>query len=130
LFEIDDSDNLDQFRQQIITFRRWMATRGETDKPLIVSEYGILMPPEYGFDVERVSRFMTQSFDFMLTATDAKIGYAPDGYRLVQRWVWFSYNDSLYPAGNLVDVKTGEFTPLGYVFAEYVRQTENYAAEQ
>ncbi len=130
LFEIDDSANFDQFRQQIITFRRWMAARGETDKPLIVSEYGILMPPEYGFDVGRVSRFMTQSFDFMLTATDDEIGYAPDDYRLVQRWVWFSYNDNLYPTGNLVDVKTGKFTPLGYVFAEYVQQAENRAGEQ
>ena len=40
------------FQQNIIDFRAWMAERGYGDKPLMVSEYGILMPAEYGFPPE------------------------------------------------------------------------------
>ena len=30
--------------------RQWMADHGQRDKPLWITEYGILMPEEYGFD--------------------------------------------------------------------------------
>ena len=49
LYGIEDSDDLAVFRRQIAGFRGWMAERGYQDRPLIVSEYGILMPEEYGF---------------------------------------------------------------------------------
>ncbi|MFN2167268.1 MAG: glycosyl hydrolase, partial [Anaerolineae bacterium] len=44
LREIADHDNLEIFRAQLVSFRRWMKDRGQQNKPLIVSEYGILMP--------------------------------------------------------------------------------------
>jgi hypothetical protein len=119
LWEIEDHDDLDLFRQQIVDFRRWMDKQGERNKPLIISEYGILMPSEYGFPSQRVAEFMTETFDYLLTATDPDIGYPLDDNRLVQRLTWYSLSDTVYPTSNLVDPKTGEFTLLGQTFADY-----------
>jgi hypothetical protein len=119
LWEIEDHDSLDLFRQQIVDFRRWMARQGERDKPLIISEFGILMPPDYGFPPERVARFMVETFDYLLTAADPEIGYPADDNRLVQRLTWYSLSDTVYPTSNLVDPATGEITLLGLTFADY-----------
>jgi hypothetical protein len=119
LLEMEDHDDVEIFQQQILAFRGWMAEKGERDKPLIVSEYGILLPPEYGFSPERVKAFLYASFDFFLTATDADVGYPADGNRLVQRWLWYSLSDTVYPAGNLFDPDTGKITPLGLAFGSY-----------
>ena len=120
LYEIEDSGNLEIFRQQIVDFRRWMAQRGYQDRPLIVSEYGILMPEEYGFPPERVVTFLTGTFDFFLDAADPALGYQADGYRLVQRWCWYSLADTIYPTGNIFDPQTGERTAVGEGWTEYV----------
>lgn len=122
LYEIDDSDNMDIFRQQIIDFRRWMAERGYQNDPLIVSEYGILMPEDYGFPPDRVVAFLRSSFDFFLTAADPALGYPNDGYRLVQAWCWYSLNapEYIYPTGNLFDSETGQITAVGQGWIEYV----------
>jgi hypothetical protein len=119
LWEIEDHDDLDLFRQQIVDFRRWMDKQGERNKPLIISEFGILMPSEYGFPPERVAEFMTETFDYLLTAADPDIGYPLDDNRLVQRLTWYSLSDTVYPTSNLVDPKTGERTVLGQTFADY-----------
>jgi len=120
LFEIEDHDSLAIFGQQIVDFRRWMKDRGESDKPLIVSEYGIVMPAEYGFSHERVRDFMYATFDFLITAKDPDLGYPGDDNRLVQRWLWYSLSDTVYPTGNLFDPGTGRITPLGLAYGSYV----------
>jgi hypothetical protein len=124
LFEITDHDDLATFQQQIIDFRRWMVTHGEQNKPLIVTEYGILMPAEYGFRAERVEEFMVGTFDFFRTAIDPALGQPADGYRLVQRWCWYSVYDARYPTGNLVGRGGGTLTPLGQAFARYASSLE------
>jgi hypothetical protein len=121
LSSIDQHDDLKIFRQQIVNFRRWMAAHGFRDKELIVSEYGILMPVDYGFDYARVRDFMLGSFDFFLTATDNSIGLPADGNRLVQTWCWYSLSDQEYPAGNLVDYQTGDILALGRDFINYLQ---------
>ena len=91
------------FRRMIIKMREWLAARGERNKPLIISEYGVLFPSTYianhvdeglqqGTGDQMVVDFMEQTFRFMLTATDPATGYPADGNRLVQRWLWFSLN--------------------------------------
>jgi hypothetical protein len=72
-----------------------MNARGLRDKPLWITEYGVLMPDWYVTD-DQVKAFMTGSFDYLLSATDAGIGYPADGNRLVQRWAWNSLNDQPY----------------------------------
>jgi len=121
LYTIDDHDNLAIFRQQIIDFRRWMADRGYRNSELIVSEYGVLMPADYGFSEERVRNFMLGTFDFFTTATDAAIGLPGDGNRLVQRWCWYSLSDNTYPTGNLIDNVSGQMTALGQAYAAYIQ---------
>ena len=118
-YTIQDHDNLNTFKQQLIDFRRWMARHGYRDKELLVSEYGILMYEDYGFDYPRVRDFMLGSFDVMLNTTDAESGLPADGNRLVQRWCWYSLADDDYPTGNLAEVNGGELTPLGRDFKVY-----------
>lgn len=118
-FEIDDHDDMTIFQQQIVAFRRWMKDKGERNKPLIVSEYGILMPEDYGFPSERVREFMYATFDYFMTATDHSLGYPADGDRLVQRWAWYSLSDTNYATGNLFDPDTGLITPLGLAYGSY-----------
>lgn len=121
LYEISDSANLAAFKEQIIEFRRWMAERGFRDYPLIVSEYGIPMPEDYGFPPDVVAAFLTATFDFFLTAADPALGHPADAHRLVQRWCWYSLSDTVYPTGNLFDPQTGAITPLGRAWAAYVQ---------
>ncbi len=119
LFNIDDSGNLDVFRSQIYDFRRWMALRGYGELPLIVSEYGVPMPEDYGFPPERMAEFLRETWRFFLTATDPALGDPHDGRRLVQQWCWFSMYYEVYPTGNLIDAR-GQWTPLGQAWVSYV----------
>jgi hypothetical protein len=119
LYEIQDNANVEILKEQVVTFRRWMAERGLRDKPLIVTEFSILMPQEYGFPQERVQDFMLAAFDYLMSVTDDEFGYPADQNRLVQRWAWYSVADRVYSTGNLFDPETSQITPLGRAFAEY-----------
>jgi hypothetical protein len=124
LWEIEDHDRRDLFAGQIVRFRQWMADRGQRDKELIVSEYGILMPDSYGYDAERVRSFMLYTFDYLTTAVDAATGYPADGNRLVQRWAWYSLNDRRFEGhtswSHLFDPTSKAITALGLAYAGYV----------
>lgn len=120
LYEIADHADIAIFRRQIVAFRQWMADRGLRDKPLIVTEYGILMPDSYGFPPARVSQFMADTFDFFLTARDPAIGYPADDDRLVQAFCWYSVADTVYPTANLFAPQTRAITPTGEVFRAYL----------
>ncbi len=119
LWEIEDHDRIQLLRRQILDIRRWLYNRGYAGIPLLISEYGVLMPPEYGFPPERVVAFLQRSFDLFLTMRDPIMGDADDDYRLVQGWCWFSMGDTLYPTGNLFDPETRGLTPVGVAFATY-----------
>ena len=123
LYTLEDHDNMDIFRQQIRTFRAWMKAKGQQNKPLIVSEYGILFPEELGFTPERVRSFMLATFDFFLNARDPDLGYPADDYRLVQQWAWFSLDYTSFEWGTtrsaLYDPDQGRLTSLGEAFADY-----------
>ncbi|MCU0521982.1 MAG: glycosyl hydrolase [Anaerolineae bacterium] len=113
MYDISDSGNVEQFKAQIYTFRRWMASRGYGGQPLVVSEFGIPMPADYGYPAEVVASFLRETWRFFLNATDAALGDPSDEGRLVQRWCWFSMAYPDYPTGDLVDMGTGAWTPLG-----------------
>ena len=69
------------FQQQIVDFRNWMARNGYRDRPLYITEYGVLMPDGYGygpFSPTEVSAYMTRTFDYLLNTTDARVGYPAD----------------------------------------------------
>jgi hypothetical protein len=119
LREIADHDDLAVFRQQIVDFRQWMKERGQQDKPLVVTEYGILMPADYGFPPETVRQFMLATFDYFAAAADPALGDPADGFRLVQRWCWYGLADERYPTGNLLDAASGALTSLGEAFHDW-----------
>lgn len=120
LYEIEDHDDPAIFQRNIIDFRAWMAARGYRERPLAITEYGILLPSDYGFPDEAVVAFMRQSFDFFLEARN-DTGLPSDDNRLVQAWFWYMvYDSQLYPTGNLYDPATGALTAVGEGYAGYV----------
>jgi len=120
LYGIQDNDNLEIFKQNIERFRQWMAERGYQDRPLIITEFGVQMWPDYGFPPERVNAYMNATFDYLMTATST-LGYPADEYRLVQRWAWYSLSDNNFN-GWLFDPNTKARTVFGDNFAAYTAQ--------
>lgn len=108
IIAIDENDSITHFQARIVAFRQWMKARGYQNVPLTVSEYGVLMPADFGFPPARVNTFMSNTFSFMSTTADPALGYPYDNNRLVQTWSWYStgnagdpYNGFLYqPSGN------------------------------
>jgi len=128
LYTIGDNDNIEIFKQHIIDFRQWMVVNGERDKPLILSEFGVLMPEEHGFDETRVKNFMNEAFDFLLTAKSNTLGYAEDDNHLVQKWAWYSLDDLMWDSetgegfnGNLFNSDTLGITEFGAYFGAYTQ---------
>jgi hypothetical protein len=84
LYTLDDIDNLDIFRQRIVQFRQWMKDRGYRGVPLLITEYGSLLPyynPEelyydsqgHPFDEARARNFMHSTFEYLRAATDPNL---------------------------------------------------------
>jgi len=118
-----DSLSIDKFKAQIVAFRKWMAARGYRDKPLIVSEYGVLFPESFFADgMTKIKQFMTGTMDWMNTATDTTIGYPADNNRLVQRWAWFAFNcpDRIVQNAFLCDPETYQVTEYGRTWGNYL----------
>ena len=146
--ELWEGDDMEIFKQQIHDFRLWMAGHGERDKPLVVSEYGLLMPawmcdgdpnhndptgqcaPGNGrpFNYARVTAFMQATFDYFLgvdpDGVDSTVGYPADGDRLVQAWNWYSLNDDWMYNGNLFHSGSKQITELGADFGDYAAPLE------
>ncbi|MCX6045451.1 MAG: glycosyl hydrolase [Chloroflexi bacterium] len=123
-YGINDHNKLGIFKQHVVAFRQWMADHGYRDKPLIMSEYGILLSPAHGFPYATVRAFMLSTFDYFLNTMDSAIGYPADQNRLVQSWSWFSLNNPPYDIntgqgfnGNLFNPMTKQIEPLGQDFA-------------
>jgi hypothetical protein len=121
LYEISDHNDLAVFRQNLFNFRQWMADRGYRDRPLAVTEFGILMPSDFGFPPPVVAEFLTGTLDFLVQAADDTIGYPADENRLVQWAFWYSVYDPLeFPTGNLYEPETGQLTALGEIYTDYI----------
>lgn len=123
LYEIEDHGNVEEMQKLLREFRLWMRERGY-DTPLAVTEFGILMPEDYGFPPEVVTAYMRRLIGFF-QAADARVGWAPDGNRPVQYWFWFSLHDTSleFSVSDLLDVATGRLTPIGRAYADLQRPT-------
>jgi len=116
--------DIDTFKSFIEDWRRYMRAIGETDKPLIITEFGVL---DASVPEEQVQNFMRNCFDYLLTASSKEYGYPPDDYRLVQRWAWFVLNDGEdYYEGRrdntaLFDSDPKTIRPLGITYREYIK---------
>lgn len=146
LYDVKDNKDFSLAWAQIRAMRAWMKDKDQQDKPLIITEYGVNMPPHFdGFSPEDVrDSFMYPSFDHFLNGTDTELGYPADGYRLVQRWNWYSLDDDSgyfdengeyrqYYNGNLFYSGYGGnpigIAPLGRYWQSYVQDlpAEPYA---
>jgi hypothetical protein len=101
-----EHDSVRIFREQVIGMRQWMKDHGQQNKPLIISEYGLLYPYLDGmpggtceflqdehqqcFYPERVTQYLRDTIAFMEDTKDANLGYPGDENRLVQQWLWYS----------------------------------------
>ncbi|MCS6845149.1 MAG: hypothetical protein NZ528_12645 [Caldilineales bacterium] len=116
----------DEMLEQLRMFRRWMADHGQRHKPLINSEFGVLLGEREGIFYPQVRDFMLRSFDlFLHHAIDPEIGYPADGNRLLQEWFWYilagDYFDGQRIHSALMNPATRELTPLGHDFANYTQ---------
>lgn len=140
-----EHDDMAVYAEQVVAMRQWMKSKGEQQKPLINTEYSILYPyvedppgtcefliDENGecFTEDRVQDFMANSFAYMETAIDPNLGYAMDGNRLVQQWIWFSI--SATGAGNVSNLYNNDgsnlttIRQLGQQFMNHVNSIPTY----
>jgi hypothetical protein len=137
------------FDKQIRGMRTWMRDRGQANKPLIVTEYGVLWPSmcyageslakckERNGDnfvdltiPANVHNFMTWTFDYFATEEDCTLS-GVDDCRLVQQWAWFGLDDIQWgfnPHAVLTNTSTYQLSEAGWIFSRYVK--ENLASLQ
>ncbi len=142
-----DWSHVDQnlFDQQIRAFRQWMKDKGQQDKPLVVSEYGVLyrhwacevwgsgsqcLSWKNFEDPQVVQDFMLWTFDYFLNTKgldgqgNCVLGYPDDECRLVQSWAWYALDDVGQSGGfnryaGLFDPTTKAITDTGTKFRDY-----------
>jgi hypothetical protein len=109
--------------QNLRAMRQWMANRGQQGKPLIITEFGQVVPDDGSYTLDgltftpQVTRdYLLGSIGTFLTATDLLIGDPADGNRLVQLWAWYSLNDTAY-GGRLLNAN-GSLTLAGQAFGQ------------
>jgi len=142
-----DNAGIVAFVNLIAGFRGWLKEKGYQDKPLMISEYGVLYPGsmlnEWGNTAygQRVLReYMTLTFDYMLQARDREVGYPADDYRLVQRWLWYSLNINPPDMATMAGYNGGLFdwmdpdypgtlTEAGFHYLQYMRMLDRPARE-
>jgi hypothetical protein len=120
-YPVNAADDIELLLDNITAMRTWMQERGYQDKPLIISEYGILWPTWFApqFTAARVSHFMTRTFDLFLGARDLNVGYPSDDHRLVQAWAWYSLSDDDQYNGYLFYRDSKTLSPMGEVYGAY-----------
>jgi hypothetical protein len=125
LTDVEQTDDISLYTSHVINFRAWMKANGYRNTPLIMSEYGVLMPvkdfPQ--FNPGRVNAFMDATFDFLLNQTDPNTGYPKDNNKLVQRLSWYSTSDNDGFNGNLYDLADGK--PLNLMGQNYARYAQS-----
>lgn len=114
----DDNSHINMlwFGNQIRAFRQWMKDRGQQNKPLIVSEYGVLLFNNGLENQTTVENFMIETFNHFLNTKDCNLGLPSDACRLVQRWNWYSLDDpsaDFNEFGRLFNPWTLQITPTG-----------------
>jgi hypothetical protein len=147
-----ENDDIELFKEHVVRMREWMRRHGQRNKPLLITEFGVVKPYHWNggvctlqtcssssepgcfcdenletFHPERVADFLERAFDYLSTARDPKLGYPRDRYRLVQQWLWYRLAtggyDEVGHASNLADRAAGfALTPQGQRWQEYVRQ--------
>jgi hypothetical protein len=119
--------DVETFKGFVRAFRTWMTANGYRDVPLIITEFGVLIPedvlarnsqavgPSEGRQM--ILSFMEESFSFLQHAADSSTGLPHDGNRLVQAWAWYSHSDWSFGGPLFYDDSLG-ITVYGQRFKE------------
>jgi hypothetical protein len=121
LWTIQDTISMTIFADQLVAFRQWMASKGERDKPLLVSEYAAF-PEDFFAPGAAVNYILTGTFAYMRDARSPTLGYPGDDNRLVQRWVLYSLDDTRLSTSIM---SGGVLAPLGTAWINYVADPAN-----
>jgi hypothetical protein len=96
-YTLRDHVDINIFKSLVTDFRSWLNRNGYIDKPLVVTEWGVLMPLWFlsneGVTETDMNNFIRDAAQFMDTATDSVTGYSADNYHLVQRHALYSLDD-------------------------------------
>ncbi len=136
------------FAAQIRGMRKWMKDHGQDNKPLIITEYGVLWgslcpasehPTQKardaciaGFgqnyvnleDPAVIHDFMLWTFDFFRTERDCSLT-TYDDCRLVQQWAWYGLEDASWgfnPHAFLLNPANNRLSMAGQAYAAYVKR--------
>ena len=113
LFTVPQHIDTGVFSSLVRDMRTWMKSRGYQNTPLIITEYGVLFPlyllDDYGFTQADLNDYLSTVVSFLMSATDANLGYPADNYRLVQQAALYSLDDDSLN-------QFGEFRWGGFLF--------------
>ncbi len=121
----EDNASMTYFRQFVVAFRTWLRDKGERNKPLYITEYGINMP-DYCVTSAQLKAFMNASFDYLLNTTNSSLGYPLDGNRLVQRFMWYSLDDSADSPDRVEEYADSLFSSVTHLRQDYGDNWYNY----
>jgi hypothetical protein len=129
IVDITEIGNLDKFITRMKRFRQFMKDNGEQNKPLWLTEYGILAasqdPPNstvqyYLYPESVTAKFFSDTVNWMESYIDPNLGMPGDGNRLIQKWFWYSLNDAMYHfGGTVIDPLTLSATVVGATYINY-----------
>ena len=148
-----EHDSVRIFTEQVRGMREWMKAHGQQNKPLIISEYGLLyayvrdangqyyVQDEHGqpFAPARVTEYLRDTIAYLENAKDPNLGYPADGNRLVQQWLRYSIVTGPETSGgssNLINWDTFEtaapgdpaaLTPMGQAFQQASKASANWS---
>ena len=87
-----------------------------------MSEYGVLIPYSEKNNATVVSNFMISTFDYFMATLDCCQGSTADDCRLVQRWAWYSLDDTyggFNVYGALFNATSLQLTETGLRFRDF-----------
>lgn len=97
VYTLHDHLDINIFTSLIVELRTWMKMNGYQDVPLIITEFGALMPlwflADAGYTQADVNRFIRDAINYMESAKDPNLGYVLDDNRLVQQAALYSLDD-------------------------------------
>ena len=124
LYEIDQHGNLEIFKNNLITFRKWIKDQGYQNTPLVITEFGILIPEDFGYSLDFISDYLNATCEWLLFYQDIEIGYPADDYRLIQKFAWFSLSDPTFVSSSLANFEQNSLTPVGESFKLFTEQNK------
>jgi hypothetical protein len=116
LYTAQDHLDISVFMSLVAELRTWMKERGYQDKPLIITEFGALLPlwylDDFGFTQDDINTFIADTISYMNSTTVVNLGYPADDYRLVQQAALYSLdNDSVFDSLSAAQAAGNLFQP-------------------